>query len=120
MMVSPQALADTLRRRHGAEREEQALRAARLRELLKARVADAKRAGLLTRAWLIGSLNSAHFGPHSDVDLVVEGLVAASGSGWWASLCQVLQTEVDLLELEQLPASFTERVLREGLRLDAT
>ncbi len=120
MMVSPQALADTLRRRHGTERQEQALRAATLRELLKEQVVEAKRAGLLTRAWLIGSLNSAHFGPHSDVDLVVEGLVAASASVWWASLCRSLQTDVDLLELEQLPSSFADRVLREGLRLDAT
>lgn len=118
-MVSPAALIDTLRRRHASERQVHAERAERLRKTLATWVQEGQHSGLFTRAWLIGSLTTNHFGSRSDVDLVVEQLDATRAGEWWAALCHALDCEVDLLELERLPATFAERVLREGKLFDA-
>lgn len=66
------------------------------------------------RFWLIGSLRHGNLGPHSDVDLVVEGLEPAQERRLWSDLSSRLEVSVDLLRFEDLPDSFQERILREG------
>jgi predicted nucleotidyltransferase len=69
------------------------------------------------RAWLIGSLAWGGFGERSDVDLVLTGVQAADATAIADAVARAAGVEVDLLELEQLPAAFRDRVDREGVPL---
>ena len=88
---------------------------------LRPRVQDALQSALercvIDRAWLIGSLTTDHFGPGSDVDVVVQGLTIERAQ-FQETLSRALGHRVDLLCIEQLPESFQQRVLEEGLEID--
>lgn len=74
------------------------------------------------RVYLFGSLAghaSAPFGPHSDVDLAVEGLAAER---YWAALAAVekeipVDVAIDLVRLEDAVPSLVERVRSTGVVL---
>ena len=120
MAVQPGDLAATLVCRHRQRREYQRQRAEQVRRIVDDTVLSALESGRFRRAWLIGSLAHGHFGVRSDVDLVVEGLPAHELPAMWNELCELLDLHVDLLRLEELPATFRERVLREGLPFHVT
>lgn len=103
-------------RRH-AERaaEEPEVAAVRARLVAALRAAPSPRP---TRTFLIGSLAWGGFGVGSDVDLVVEGIDAAAASRLAAHLIRELPVMPQVLRLEELPPSFRERVLTEGVALD--
>lgn len=69
------------------------------------------------RAWLIGSLAWGGFGERSDVDLVLSGVGSAQATEIEDAVVQAAGTAVDVLELEELPASFRARVESEGCAL---
>lgn len=103
-------------RRHVARAAESERVAREVRSKLEegARLAISK--GLIRRAWIIGSLAYGPFTAASDADLVVEGrrvdaLVELEG------LLLPLPVELDLLDLEELPPRFRDRVLAEGVEL---
>jgi predicted nucleotidyltransferase len=77
----------------------------------------AQRDGLVTRAWLIGSLTGDRFGDGSDVDVVVEGLRPDAVGTLWDRLEVRVEGPVDVLRFESLPDGFRARVLREGVAL---
>jgi predicted nucleotidyltransferase len=67
------------------------------------------------RAWLIGSLVWGGFGERSDVDLVLSGVTGPQATLLEDAVGHVARAAVDLLQLDELPASFRERVEREGV-----
>jgi predicted nucleotidyltransferase len=113
----PEDLAQALVARRKAANAAHAHRAVELRSALDAVIEHAVRDRAIRRAWLIGSLARGDFGVGSDVDVVVEGLAPERFASFWAVLCERLETEVDLLRLEELPPSFRARVLEEGIPL---
>ncbi len=70
--------------------------------------------GVIARAWLIGSAATGTFGTRSDVDVVVEGLEQQQHGKALLMFEREVDAVVDLLQLEQLPAPFRERVISEG------
>ncbi len=70
------------------------------------------------RAWLIGSLAWGGFGGHSDVDVVVEGLDVEATSRLTVDLVRGLPVMPQVLRLEELPPSFADRVVSDGVPLD--
>jgi len=72
----------------------------------------------VSRVWLIGSLARGKFGPHSDVDLVVEGL---DPELYLRALGRLLrldpQISVDLIPLEEADPSFRLLIERERMPL---
>jgi predicted nucleotidyltransferase len=105
----------TLRERFARARVAQESRAAAVRARLQAMVAEQLPAGV--SAWLIGSLAWGGFGPRSDVDLVLGGATPAQACRLEVRLTQALKLVVDVLRLEELPASFRERVEQQGVPL---
>jgi predicted nucleotidyltransferase len=67
------------------------------------------------RAWLIGSLAWGGFGERSDVDLVISGVTGPQASLLEDAVGRVARATVDVLQLDELPASFRQRVVREGV-----
>lgn len=115
--VTPQQLAETIKRRVRARNAELREQADRLRVEVQ-RWADEKvAAGTATRIWLIGSLATGLWGESSDVDVVVEGAPTAAEGRLWNELGERLGVEVDLLRIEDLPASFAESVRSTGVVL---
>lgn len=86
---------------------------------LRARVLEIVRAELPpgARAWLIGSLAWGGFGERSDVDLVVSGIGADRLLTIEREVGRAAAAEVELLDLDILPATFRERVLAEGIAI---
>lgn len=117
MSTTPASLVEVLKRRAALHRASEAARGRRVRERLRAALREEKPPG--TRLWLIGSLQHEHFGPRSDVDIVVEGASGDEAVELWARLSARLETEVDVLRLEDLPDGFRQRVMHEGELLHA-
>lgn len=69
------------------------------------------------RAWLIGSLAWGGFGERSDVDLIVAGLKEVDAARIVEAVSRVAGVDVDLLQLEELPETFRERVESEGIQI---
>ena len=69
-------------------------------------------------AWLIGSLAWGGSGERSDVDIVLGGASREEAATLELELATPLRLPVDVLCLEELPASFRARVEQEGVRLD--
>lgn len=113
MTVTPADLAETLRRRCRDEQAEWSRRGADLRRQLVSALEEME-SPPDARMWLIGSLRHRTFGPHSDVDLVVEGLDSARERRLWSELSSRLEAPLDLLRFEDLPESFQERIREEG------
>ena len=109
---SPSETASSLVRREDAAQ----LARERIADEVRAQAVQCTRANLPAgaSAWLIGSLAWGGFGDRSDVDVVVRGLDRNQATTLELALSRATAREVDLLRYEDLPASFRERVLREG------
>lgn len=88
---------------------------------LRAQVADAAevlndRFGA-TEVWRFGSLTTGAVHADSDVNLGVRGISAAEHMRAWAAVDRFEDAEVDLVRLEEAPASLVARISREGKRL---
>jgi len=103
---------ETLLRRAAAERASARARADVLRTEILALVRGHLPAG--GRAWLIGSLAWGEFGNGSDVDLVFDGVDPARLVQIETDVARAAGAAVDVLLLDELPASFRARVEREG------
>lgn len=90
---------------------------------LRQRAEDAAR--LLVRelgareVWLFGSLAWGRPHERSDVDLAVRGIPADRHYRALARASDIVAGPVDLVDLDTCPASMRERILRDGIRLDA-
>lgn len=113
MAVSVDQTVATLRARASARRAAQEARAALVRDRLLQLLRSHLPSG--TKAWLIGSLAWGGFGEHSDIDLVLAAADASLASRLELLLTRELDVPVDLLRAEDLPASFRQRVEREGV-----
>jgi hypothetical protein len=115
MAVTPQEAAQTLLRRTARRQALEEKRAAEIRdgliELVRSRLCEGG------RAWLIGSLAWGGFGVRSDADLVFDGVPDALVTDIETIGTTVYRIEIDTLSFQELPASFRERVEREGLAL---
>jgi predicted nucleotidyltransferase len=117
MAVRPEEVATTLLARARSRRERDDARGADVRARVEEVVRRALADGVVSRAWLIGSLSSGTFGEGSDVDVVVEGGSPAQVAALHDLLAAALTVQVDLLRLEDLDRQFRSRVLREGVVL---
>ena len=103
--------------------QERALRAraARERHALEVRAKVEQQVKLLlppgARAWLIGSLAWGGFGERSDVDLVLAGATECEATLLEDAVSRASGVEVDVLQLDELPAPFRRRVELEGAPL---
>jgi len=66
---------------------------------------------------LFGSLATGHFTDRSDVDLAVRGIDPSDYFAALADLMELFGGPVDLVRLEQAPASLIARVVEEGRHL---
>jgi predicted nucleotidyltransferase len=69
------------------------------------------------RVWLFGSLATGTPRPSSDIDLATEGLPPEAYFEALAEALRVAQATVDLVRLEDAPASLRDRVAVEGREL---
>jgi predicted nucleotidyltransferase len=106
-----------LRRRAIKAAAQGAGRARRLRARLPVAVACLRRDYGAATVILFGSLANRTFGPDSDVDLAVSGLGREAYFKALADLMDVFEGPVDLVRLEDAPASLRERIDAEGERL---
>ena len=115
MAVSVEEAMRTFRERDRREQLQREQNAARVRGAVE----EAVRAHLPQhgRAWLIGSLVWGGYGERSDVDLVLSEVGGAQATEIEEAVARAAGTSVDLLQLEELPSSFRERVEREGCAL---
>jgi predicted nucleotidyltransferase len=113
MAVSVEQTVATLRARASALRAAWELRRTDLRERLSRSLRTSLPAGVEAR--LIGSLAWGGFGEHSDIDLVLRGADSSLASRLELQLTRELEVPVEVLRIEELPASFRERVEREGV-----
>ena len=116
MAVTVEQTIATLSERFARVRAAQQARAAAVRERVGRMVAERLQPD--TRAWLIGSLAWGGFGPRSDVDIVLHGATPEQACRLEVHLTRELRLSVDVLRLEDLPASFRERVVQQGVRLN--
>ena len=113
MAVSVDQTVATLRARARAQRAAQEACAQAVRDRLMQRLRLELSPG--AKAWLIGSLAWGGFGEHSDVDLVVAGTDSAAANRLEMVLTRDLAVPVEVLRTEELPASFRERIERDGI-----
>jgi predicted nucleotidyltransferase len=116
MSVSVDESARSLRERAQQARAERERRAAQIRADVEAQLRASLPAG--GRAWLIGSLAWGEFGERSDVDLVLKDVDAAEASRIEEAVARAAGAPVDLINLDDLPASFRQRVERDGIAID--
>ncbi|HUP24743.1 MAG TPA: nucleotidyltransferase domain-containing protein [Thermoanaerobaculia bacterium] len=114
MTVTPHDLAETLRRRYRRLAVEEDQERARIHRVLVSAVEALDRELRGARLWLIGSLAHGGWGVRSDLDLVVQGLDRRRELALWRALSERLGVPVDLMRLEDLPATFQARVRAEG------
>ena len=115
MTVSVEQTVATLLKRAAAGRAAQQARADATRARLRQGITESLAAGV--EAWLIGSLAWGGFGERSDVDVVLRGAPQGHASRLELALTRLVGVPVEVLRLEELPASFRERVEREGIVL---
>ncbi len=116
--MDPRATADHLRARSAARAEAAARQTIELRtQVVEVVQTHLPAAG---RAWLIGSLAWGGFGTRSDIDLVVSGLEEDDETRLEWALIRSTDRAIELLRLRDLPPSFQERVLQEGLAIART
>lgn len=113
MTVSVEQTVATLRARASARRAAQEAHAKTVRDRLLHCLGSHLPAG--SRAWLIGSLAWGGFGEHSDVDLVLHGADSEFASRLEMLLTRELDVPVEVLRFEDLPATFRQRIEREGV-----
>ncbi|MGQ0508805.1 MAG: nucleotidyltransferase family protein [Myxococcaceae bacterium] len=110
-------MTETLLARARQAREASSRAAAEHRKLVSDWAHRAVESGTVRSVWLIGSLAWGEPGPGSDIDIVVEGLVPGAQGRVWTELVRTLDVDVDLLQIEELPADFASRVKSEGIFL---
>lgn len=88
-------------------------RVAAIEPLLPAAAAMLRERGA-TSVYVFGSVASRCAGPASDLDLAVRGLPAARYFDALGALMRALPCDVDLVRLEEAPASLRERIQAEG------
>lgn len=89
-------------------------RALELRRRLPRAVALLREQYRATRVVLFGSLATDRCHANSDVDLAVAGLMSERYFAALGDLMSIFQAPVDLVEIEQAPASLRERIDSEG------
>ena len=114
MSTSASDMARALRERALAARHRSEERASHLGTLLP-RAAECLRRHGATQVWLFGSLAEGRPSLESDVDLAVEGLPAATYFDALAEVTELLGTRVDLVRVEQAPASLRQRIAETGV-----
>jgi predicted nucleotidyltransferase len=115
MFPSAQRTTAILHERESNARERRGLREADARRIVQQIVSEHVKPP--AQMWLIGSLAWGEFGEHSDVDLVFSGVDRALVLQVENEVARTLGTPVDVLELQQLPNSFRDRILQTGLKL---
>ncbi len=115
MAVLPETAVKLLRQRSRLDRDQRM----RHGEQVRARLIRALRDALppAAEAYLVGSLAWGGFGPHSDVDLVVRGVEQKCALHLERIAAEIAAAELDLLDFDELPASFRERAVSEGVRI---
>jgi predicted nucleotidyltransferase len=104
-----------LHKRESDAREQREVRAADARRSVEQIVREqVKPPG---QVWLIGSLAWGEFGEHSDVDLVFSEVDRALLLQVEIEVARATGAPVDVLELNQLPVSFRDRIIQTGFRL---
>jgi predicted nucleotidyltransferase len=93
--------------------------ARRRMELLESRWEDLRRRlrGQVTEAYVFGSSVTGRPRAESDVDIAVSGCPPDRFYRLAAELERLLQTSLDLVDLDRAPADFAEAVRRDGRRL---
>jgi predicted nucleotidyltransferase len=115
MSVTPSELAATLLRRAAARRLADASDEERCRAEVLRLIPALRRELGFRRAWLIGTLAWGGFGVRSDIDVVLEGADAKVVRAVAERLGEATGREVDVLVLDTVPASFKERIVKDGL-----
>jgi predicted nucleotidyltransferase len=105
-----------LRRQEEERRAAGRARADRIRQHLP-EVARRLRARGAERIWLFGSMASSDPAPGADVDLAVMGLPGSCYFEVLAELMETLGAVVDLVRIEEAPASLVARIEAEGVSL---
>ena len=100
-------------RRFKKQKEESRASAEEARRSLTEAVEILKRHGA-TKIVLFGSLCSGSLRPMSDIDLAVEGIAQDSWMRALADVLMALDRPIDLKPLEEIEASFREKILQKG------
>ena len=116
--LDPKQVARRLEARSREVRATRAQEAARIADLVRREAAAALVPG--ARAWLIGSLAWGGFGPHSDIDVVVDGLSSDRITMLETRLSESTGRPIEMLVLGELSAPFRGRVRDEGVALHAS
>lgn len=103
-----------LRRLEGARREDARRRAERLLAVVPEAARRLREDFGAKRVWLFGSLVSGDVHAATDVDLATEGLPRGGFLDAHAALMRLFPCDVDLVRIEEAPASLRERILAEG------
>lgn len=114
MPVTPSDTARHLRQRAIKAAAEGEVRARRLRAHLPVAVACLRRDYGAATVILFGSLANRTCGPDSDVDLAVSGISRRVYFKALADMMALFEGPVDLVRLEDAPASLRERIDAEG------
>jgi predicted nucleotidyltransferase len=113
-MVTAQDLARTLRARSAERRARADARAVRLRQLLAPAAKLLVQRYHADRVLLFGSLAEGTFSENSDVDLAVVGMPKAQYFDALAELMHLFGGPVDLVRIEEAPASLRDCIEQEG------
>lgn len=115
--MTPQQLAETIKRRVRARNAELREQADRLRAEVERWAGEKVAGGTATRVWLIGSLATGLWSENSDVDVVIEGASTATEGRLWGDLIDRTGVSVDPFLIEDLPEPFAASVRATGVLL---
>jgi predicted nucleotidyltransferase len=115
--ITPADTANHLRRRAAAEQAAADARAARLRALLPMAARCLRETYGARQVVLFGSLATAEHHVGSDLDLAAAGISPTRYFAALADLMSLVNGPVDLVRLEEAPASLAERIAAEGIEL---
>jgi predicted nucleotidyltransferase len=117
MTITPESAARALVARASGEQAAFAVEVESLRQRLPSVSKLLRRQYGARRVVLFGSLAWGGFHEGSDVDIAVEGVSDSDAGVAMADASTAAQRLVEIFRLEDLPASFRQRVLRDGLSL---
>ena len=113
MSPSVKEAVNTLRAREVAAREAREQHRRRSLDAVIAALRPLLRSG--DRGWVFGSLAWGGFSASSDLDLALEGVEGARLVDIERTAARAAGVPVDLVDLGDLPPSFQERILRDGV-----
>jgi len=67
--------------------------------------------------YIYGSILSGKFGPHSDIDLVIQGIKVEEFYKAYAFLIGESEYEIDLKPFEEISDDFREKVIQRGIKI---